>query len=258
MLGGLKGKSLRLIPLLLILYLVAIAGVEALGIWTWPVLGALGHAGLILLLLTQCITVNREERPALLALVLLPLLRLLSLVMPVPATPQIYWYAYIGIPLLLGVGLVLRSLGLTVAEVGLLPGSWRRQLPIALSGLPLSVVAFLLVRPTPVTIHLQWYDLVFASLVLVVFTAFTEEIIFRGVLQHTAIQVFGGGGIAYCSVLYAVMYLGSLSLPFTCFMGATGLFYGWLVHRSGSIWGVTLAHSIVNVGMLIVLPLLWL
>ena len=258
-LGAKKGFALTPVSLLMLMYLVAIAGVEALGVWIGAVVGALGYATLIVLLLTQYALMDQDEDwAALLSLVLIPLLRLLSLAMPVRQIPQIYWYVIIAVPLLIAVGLILRLINFSWAEAGLCLRSWRPQLLIASSGLPLGIVAFFLLRPRPLLAEFRWYDLALASLILVVFTAFTEEIIFRGVLQQTASRVFGNMAIVFCSALFAIMYLGSLSLPFTCFMGMVGVFFGWCVNRTGSIWGVTLAHSVLNIGMILVWPLLWL
>jgi membrane protease YdiL (CAAX protease family) len=41
------------------------------------------------------------------------------------------------------------------------------------------------------------------------------------------------------------MYMGSLSLSYVLFIGLVGLFFSWCVKRTGSIWGVVLAHSLL-------------
>ena len=254
-----RGSVLSRVSIFMLVYLVAIAGVEALVVWNGPVIGALGDAILIVFLLSQYALLHQDEDlRTLLVLVLIPLLRLLSLAMPVRQTPQIYWYAFIAIPLLVCVGLILRLLDLSWADVGVRQGSWGPQLLIALSGLPLGIAAFFLLRPRPLVAGFRWYDWVLALLIVVIFTAFTEEIIFRGVLQQTASQIFGNAAIWFCSALFAIMYMGSLSLPYICFMGIVGVFFGWCVSRTGSIWGVTLAHSALNIGMMLLWPVLWL
>ena len=90
-----------------------------------------------------------------------------------------------------------------------------------------------------------------------VFTGFVEEIIFRGMLQQVANEILGGAGVLCSSILFAIMYTGSLSLSYMLFIGLVGLFFGWCVNRTGSIWGVILAHSILNIGMILVWPFLW-
>jgi membrane protease YdiL (CAAX protease family) len=61
----------------------------------------------------------------------------------------------------------------------------------------------------------------------------------------------------YSSILFATMYIGSLSLSYVIFMGLVGLFFSWCVYRTASLWGVTLAHGVMMAGMLLVWPVYW-
>ncbi len=244
--------------IVILAYLVAIAGVEAMGVFISVVGGALGHAFLIPLLLSHYVLAGQARyRRALAVLALAPLLRILSLTLPVRQVPQIYWYAMIGMPLLTAVALTLRLLELSWTHVGLRPGPWLPQLLIALSGLPLSVVAFLILRPKPLIARFDWREAMIGSVILLIFTAFTEEIIFRGLLQQVTTEIFGRVALLYSSALFAIMYMGSLSWSYVFFIGLVGLFFGWGVNRTGSIWGVILAHGALNIGMAFIWPFVW-
>jgi uncharacterized protein len=181
-------------------------------------------------------------------LALVPLLRVLSLAMPVREIPEIYWYALIGLPLLLAVALVSRQLGLSWAQLGISRGSWRQQLWIAASGLPLCVVAGLLGPTRALPPALDWSNALLSVAILVIFVAFAEEVLFRGLLQRVAGEILGRGGLLLSSLLYVAMCLSVPSWSYLLFIGLTGAFLGWCVARTGSIWGVVLAHSMINVG----------
>ncbi len=239
-------------------YIVAIGVSEIILAINGVIPGILFHAILVLALLSHYVI--REQAPyrrALPALALVPLMRILSLTMPIREVPQIYWYAMVGVPLLLAVTLTARLLDLSRNSLGLRLPSWRPQMAITSSGLPLSLAAFILLRPEPLIAGLDWRDVAIGSLILMIFTGFTEEIIFRGILQQVANEILGPAGVLCSSILFATMYIGSLSLSYMLFIGLVGLFFGWCVNRTGSIWGVVLAHSILNIGMILVWPFLW-
>jgi membrane protease YdiL (CAAX protease family) len=216
------------------------------------------HALLVLILLTHYgLAEQASYRRILPVLALVPLLRILSLTMPIKQMPQIYWYAMIGVPLLLAVALTMRVLNLSWTHLGLQLRPVWSQIFITLSGLPLSIIAFLLLQSKPVISNLNWSDIIIGSVILIIFSGFTEEIIFRGLLQQMANEIFGRAGILCSSALFAIMYMGSLSLSYILFIALVGLFFGWCVNRTGLIWGVTLGHSFLSIGALLIWPIVW-
>jgi membrane protease YdiL (CAAX protease family) len=250
---SLFSKSAIIIPV----YVALIIGVELMGAFVAIVPGTIGQALLILTLLGHSVLQEKASyRRALPVLSLIPLLRLLSLTMPIKQVPQIYWYVLIGVPLLLAVFLTVRFLEIPWTTFGLRPFTWPPQIMIGLHGFPLSLIAYLLVQPKPLVANDQ-FELIIAAVILVIFSGFTEEIIFRGLVQEITSEIFGNSGIFYSSLLFAVVYIGSLSLQYLLFIGLVGLFLGWCVKRTGSIWGVVMAHSLLNIGMLLLWPILW-
>lgn len=241
---------------IIFLYIVAIAGVELVGTFVSPFASIWLHGGLILLLLGHYLA--REKAPyrrVLPVLMLAPLLRILSLVMPVRPIPQIYWYALVGAPLLLAGILVVRLLDLPKAGLGLQLSSPFAQGLIALSGVPLGIAAFWILEPRPIVPVSNWGMVLIASAILAVFSGFAEEFIFRGLLQQVAGEAFGGRVAVLCStIVFAAMYVGSLSLIYLAFIGLVGLFFGYCAHKTRSIWGVTLAHSVMNILLIVVWP----
>ncbi len=246
------------------IYAILIIGAEIIGTLGAVVPSVICDAIIILVLLADYATLDEQVsyRRLLPALALLPLLRLLSVTMPIREVPQLYWYAMIGIPLLLAAIVAARTLELSCSDLGLGLASrgrfmWLYQATIAASGLPLSFAAFWLVpRPQPLPTTFTGRDLILAPIILFLFTGFAEEIIFRGILQQTARQALGPFSIIYSSVLFATMYIGSLSPAYVIFVGLVGLYFGWCAYRTGSLWGVVLAHSLLNIGVLLIWPLI--
>lgn len=242
--------------LIIALYIIAIAAVELIGIQWGNVVGLIGHAILIELLITHYARRPQVEyRAVLLVLVLCPLLRILSFTIPFPDAPKVYWLAMVGLPLLAAIGLTYHALQISIWRP-LRLGAWRYQVPIALTGIPLSLLAYSIWEPDPLTQSTP-HRVLIGIVCLTVFSAFVEEVLFRSLFQDVAAPVVGSNlVVVYSSALFAAMYLGSLSWGYVAFMGLVGLLWGWCAQRTGTIWGTILAHSILNVGMLIVLPLM--
>jgi len=91
-------------------------------------------------------------------------------------------------------------------------------------------------------------------LILLLGTGFVEEFIFRGVLQRSAVEAFGGWGVIYVSLLFAILHIGFLSWIDVVFVFVIALFFGWVVKKTGSLLGVTLSHGITNIVLYLVVP----
>lgn len=197
------------------------------------------------------------DRGTLVPLALVPLLRILSLTMPLPGLAPMFWTGLVGVPLAVGAVLAARTLGFGPAELGLRATPWRSQVAIAALGLPTGLLAWLsggsngLVRgdATP-------FEILVVALLLVMFVAFTEEFVFRGVVQAGLSNAFGNGAIVLGTILYGSMYLGSMSFAYAALMTAVGLLHGVLADRTGSIVGVVASHAILVLGAFFVWPTL--
>ena len=75
-------------------------------------------------------------------------------------------------------------------------------------------------------------------------------------MQQTAFARFGGWGIVYVSAVFAVLHMGFFSWLDMAFVFAIALFFGWMVKRTGSLLGVTLAHGITNAILYLIAPFL--
>ena len=236
-------------------YLLAITIAEIITITNEPVWGVVCHI-IILAAVTLHSALSRRQaqQQLLLSLVLVPLVRIISLAIPLVNIPKIWWYPIIYAPLLVATIMVVHVLGLRASQVGLKFRLLPVQLVVALSGIAFGVVEYLILKPEPLVIELTWQGIWLPALILLVFTGFVEEFIFRGVLQHTAQGVFGSWGILYVSLIFAILHIGFLSWIDGIFVFAVALFFGWIVKKTGSLLGVTLSHGITNILLFLVVP----
>ena len=167
---------------------------------------------LMVALMFQASLASEQDRPLLVALVLIPLVRIVSLSFPLAPSPVAYRYLLTSIPLVVAGILVARNLGLSPGELGLGLGRSLHQLLIGFLSLPLGAIAYLIVRPAAIRSPVSWPTAVVIAVVLVVTTGFVEEFIYRGVLQTASRRVLGHWGLVYASTVSAAVYIGYRSV----------------------------------------------
>jgi hypothetical protein len=92
------------------------------------------------------------------------------------------------------------------------------------------------------------------ALVLMVSTGLAEELVFRGLIQRAATGAVGRFGFVYGAAVYAALYISYGSLPAVGWAWVVGLLFGWIVERTGSLFGVTLAHGFAALVALLAVP----
>jgi membrane protease YdiL (CAAX protease family) len=260
-----RGPALgRSTALVVALYASGIVGAEVALAVLGILPGVAAHSVLMLALLNHYVLARADSRQrlptaaapdALLVLALVPLLRILSVTMAIEQMPPLYRYAVIGAPLLLASALAAWTLGGVRLLARLRTWSWQREGPVALAGVPLGLLAFLLAPPAGALADASPGQLLVASAILIVFTALAEEVIFRGLLQDALAAIFGRAGILGSSLLFASVYLKAGPTAYVALIALVGLAFAWLVERTGSLLGVVIAHGLLNIGLLIVWPL---
>lgn len=260
-------------------YLVAVIVAEVLATLVYPPAGlALDGVLLIGLVFHSALIWGQPGHRLLLALTLAPLIRLLSLSLPLSGLPIIDWYLIVSLPLFVGVAMMAPALGYSWSDVGLrAPNpvdptrpaafSWARgllsdsmpilvQVLVVATGPAFGYVEYRILKPSPLLAALTGDRLWETVLIVVVSTGLLEEVIFRGLIQRAAVEAMGGRGIVYAAIVYATLHLGYRSSLDVIFILGVGLFFGLVVLKTGSLVGVTLSHGLANVMLLIVMPLL--
>ena len=241
-----------------LVYFLAITAAELLTAIGEPLWGIFGHIIILVAVVLHSALISRQSsQQLLLSLARVPLIRIISLSMPLANIPQAWWYPVIYTPLLVAALMVVRILGLKAEDIGFSFGLLSLQPVIALTGFVFGVVEYFILKPEAAIGELTWQGIWPPALILLVTTGFVEEFIFRGVLQRTALEAFGWRGIVYVSLLFAVLHMGFLSWVDIAFVFAVALFFGWVVKKTGSLLGVTLSHGITNIILFLVAPFLF-
>jgi membrane protease YdiL (CAAX protease family) len=196
------------------------------------------------------------ERRLALTLTLVPLTRLISLAMPLTNIPQLAWYPIVATPLLIAALIITRQLRVPRADLGLRPSNLLLQLMVMGCGMAIGVGEYIILRPAPLITTFSWSSFALAALVLTVSTGFAEELIFRGLLQSAAVPALGRWALVYVSLLFTTMHIGHLSLLNVAFVFGVGLSFAHIVRWGGSILGVSLAHSLTNITLFLIMPYL--
>jgi len=191
---------------------------------------------------------------ACLALSLLPILRLLSLTLPTKRIAEIAWYEMVGAPILVVLVLLCRIDG-DLVRLARNPGRIGVQAGIALSGVPLGLLGYLIARPEPLATGSNALNFLLGPPILIVFSGLTEELLFRGAIA-VALERIGGRSMALAlpALLFAAFHLDMGHPAYVPFAAAYGLLFGLAVRRTGALWGVAAAHGLLNVELIILLP----
>ena len=236
-------------------YLLLITVAELISAFAEPRLGlGLYSAVLIGLLVHAARTWDQPIHELLLMLAFAPLIRILSYALPLAGFPQVDWYFIVSLPLFVAVYLAARTLGYTRAEVGLRVGSLPFQLLVGLGGVAFGYVEYYILRPAPLAPSLQWQDIWLPALILLFSTGFFEELLFRGLMQRAATPSLGRWGVLYVAAVFAVLHIGYKSLVDMIFVFGVALYFGWIVSRTRSLLGVSIAHGLTNIFLFLVVP----
>ncbi len=264
-----------------LVYLLAISVAEyitAYYITVQPIWGITLH---ILILVTIIVRSALDSHPTrqqfFLSLALAPLVRVVSLTMPLANIPRLMWYPLIYAPLMAAAILSVRIMNIKARELGVSPRLPSVKLTVSLPGIPshpvfslpapvlqfaiipltgfiFGIAEHLILQEKPLVDQFTLEAIWLPALVLLFSTGVVEEFIFRGVMQQTAWREFGWRGIIYVSFLFAILHLGFRSWLDVGFVFAVAMFFAWIVKRTGSLLGVTLAHGITNIMLYLVTP----
>jgi LysM repeat protein/membrane protease YdiL (CAAX protease family) len=250
-------RAVPIMPILAIVYVVLIAVAELLTVLADARWGLALHIGILTALLVQAsVAIDRPYHKLLLALTLAPLIRILSLSMPLKGIDLVYWYAIVGAPTTITALVVARTLGLSWRSLGFTLRSLRVQALVAATGLAFGVAEYFILKPEPLIDGFSWGAFWLPAAILLIGTGFNEELVFRGVMQSASSDALGKSAILYVTVIFAVLHLGYKSAVDVAFVFAVGLLFGWVVAKTRSLLGVTLSHGITNIALYLVVPFL--
>lgn len=242
----------------LLVFILGVAAAEMVTTYLLPQAGMGLHGAILLgVILYSALRLRGAAQKLLVTLALAPLIRLVNLSMPLAQFQLPYWYMVIGIPLLISAILAWRQAGFRRESIGLSMGrGCPVQILVALSGLGIGWLEYHILKPQPLVQRFSLDQLWMPALILLVFTGFLEEFIFRGLMQTAAEPVLKRMGIVYVSLLFAVLHIGYRSAVDVVFVFLVGLFFARVVERTRSLAGVSLAHGLTNITLFLIVPFL--
>jgi len=238
-------------------YILLIVVAEVLTSFVNPSYGLVLHSLILLsLLVVSSVTyVEGSVSGFYLSLSLAPLIRIISLSMPLANFPRYAWYIIVNVPVLVATLAMMRVQGIGLKDAGVKFGKPREVAWIALTGIPLGFIDYLILRPESIATGLSLSGVLLLALGLGLSTGFVEELVFRGLMQPIAVEIFGERrGLVGVAAVFASLHIGWLSLLDLVFVFSIGLFYGFIALKKGNIIGVTISHGITNVVLFMVAP----
>ncbi len=238
------------------IYVAIITLAELVTTFVAPVLGMVLHCLLLASAIVHAgLTWEHPLHRMLLALTFAPLIRILSLSLPLGGFDPIYWYFIVSVPLFFVAYMVIRLLGYTSNEIGLHTRGLTLQLLIGCSGLVFGVMEYLILQPEPLINTLNMDQLLLPVFILLVSTGFMEELVFRGIMQNTFMNAIGPWqGLFFATLVFAILHVGYKSWIDVAFVFLIGLAFGFIWMKTRCLLGIVIAHGLVNIMLFMVLP----
>ncbi len=204
-----------------------------------------------LLLLTFVLRSDRAWARLLPVMALVALIRPISLAAVEPRLPVLAWYAFAGLPLLIGAVLAIRLVEEPRRQLHLAVERPLADLAVAAGGPIAGAVAYLLLRPEPLLGQPNLAGYAATIAILCVFGGLLEELIFRGLVLDAATHALGSAwaAVGFATFVSTALYWGSGSLPYLLLMAAVGVLLGLGLQRRVSLWGVGASHALMLVTM---------
>lgn len=238
-----------------VIYLMAIAGAEAITVFSVPPWGILCYIAILIVIIVRSALVNVYfHQRLILPLALVPLMRIISVTISEMNVPQIWLHLSVYSILLIAAVVVVRILKYSALDIGLNPQRLGTHLVIGGTGIFLAFIGYPILRPNPLIAEFTWHEVWLPALILLIYTGFVEELVFRGVIQLGMVEELGRWGIVYVSLLSAALYIGFLPVTWVAFVLFISLYFGWMVRETHSILGVALAHGICNIALYLIVP----
>jgi len=252
--------SLRQSYITIFSYILLITLSEITVAYYEPSYGIVLHGSLMFILFGHAALLNPSDRDLsnlLMAIGIAPLIRIISLSTPLSSFSYIYWFLILSVPLFAGIIILRYVQKLKEEDIGLTLNFRKLHLEIGivLAGIPLGFLEYYILKPEPLIDEFTIQRLVASVLIMVICTGLIKELIFRGLIQHNAVRVFGvRGGIAATSILFGLLHIGNLSPPSVVFAAAVGVLFSIVVLRTKSIAGVSIAHGTLNCTLFLIVP----
>jgi len=199
-----------------------------------------------------------EKKNMLQSLLLLLQMRIINLAMPQFFTLTLLWYPLVYGVMYISIYYVTRHQNINSKDIGINFARWYFYIPLAfLIGAGMAMIEFRILHPVAMIANLNVENIVLISIVMFVFVAAVEELIFRSILQTRLQSVFGANfGILLAGALFGIMHAGYGNVMEILFAAFFGIVLGFIFDKTKSFPFILVIHGTANVLLFGVLPIL--
>ena len=226
-----------------------------------PIYGILLHCICLLLLSIHGPLLHKSNplnSKLLLALIPVPLVRIVSITSPLIQFTMLQWFLVISMILFSSILMVIYLIGADIEDYGVkLPArkDYTLEIMIVLSGLLFGFIEYQILQVPSLIENLNLPNLLAPLVALYFGTGLLEELLFRGIIQKHSIDLMGKwNGIIYTTIIFMILHTGWQSYLDIIFVGVVGFIFSLVVHRTGSILGVSFAHAVTNLSLFVLTP----
>jgi membrane protease YdiL (CAAX protease family) len=198
-----------------------------------------------------------DTKNVLQSLLLLLQMRIINLAMPQFFTLTLLWYPLIYGVMFIPVYYVTKKQKITSQDIGVDLKRWYIYLPAALLvGTAMALLEFRILHPVSMITNLQINNLLLIVMVMFVFVAAVEELIFRSILQTRLEKVFGSyKAVLLSAALFGIMHAGYGLVSEVLFAAFFGAVLGFIYLKTRSFPFILVIHGTANVLLFGVLPI---
>jgi membrane protease YdiL (CAAX protease family) len=188
---------------------------------------------------------------------LIPLIRIISVAIPLSGIPEGFEFIAVSIPLFITGVIIAKIVGLTYTDLGFKFDGLHNKLLIGLLGILLGFAKFLLFQPGEKDISTVPEGLLMWVFILL-FLGFLEEFLYRGIIYIILLRVLSHKEAVYfTSFLYATLTISTKSFVNVLFAFLVSIIFCGLFTRYKSLTGLYLAHGLMNITFYVICPLIF-
>jgi len=201
---------------------------------------------------------REKARNILIALMTLPIARLIGSVMPLQQFSFLTRVAIVYSIMFISAYIIFYGLGMTHQEIG--HKKIKKPVIVAIMialGALLGLIESLIIKPEPIFQTFTLFS-VFLGLSLLL-SGYVEEFIFRGLLQNLFKKLFQNINITllFTNIIFIIMHIVWKNFLELGFVFCAGWLLGWLYFKTKNLFLISMLHGFINFFLFIVWPVLY-
>lgn len=238
---------------LAIFYLLVTVGIEVSLLQGIKPVWGISAYGLMLISLLALAAWSPENSPMLIGFTGIPIIRMIAFGTPFTNESLTLQLGITGLVMLFALIPIMRLTEFSPAQFLKAPANWWIQITIMVAGIGVGYLQFLVYPHGSLEFRGAFAGILF--IVVLLLSAFVEELFFRGVALKGMTTEFGKViGLVFAALLYAGLFIPFGSVGLVIVMLLTAGLYGIAVTRFGGYYGVIGAHFLSAVFYYLVLP----